>query len=144
MWSKAQIIWTLIGAATGTTAYQAYEHRQELIDAAGEELTIAVSDSLENLAPPDSSLAPPDWNAEEGKSLAQTVSGYLDSARGALQASHAKTCEGYCDVRRDKCVRIANRESDLVRICEDEHAICFKGCHADEAPAAETYKMERD
>lgn len=140
MVTKGYIIWSLIGVVTGTTAYQAYENRQELIDAAGLENTIQVADSLEALAPPDPNLAPPDLSSKEGKDMLDKVSGYLDSARGSLQRSNAKSCEGYCNVKRNKCVKVANREKDLEVICQDEYEICFKGCHADEMPVANSLK----
>jgi hypothetical protein len=140
MLSKAQIIWSIVGAVTGTTAYQAYEHRQDLLDAAGAEMTISAADSLELNSPPDPSLAPPSLDSKEGKEMLEKVAGYLDSARGTLQKSNVKSCQGYCDVKRDKCVRLANRERDLVAICLDEHEICYKGCEADGDPAASPYK----
>ncbi len=133
MLTKAQIIWSLIGAATGTTAFQAYQHRQDLLRAAEAELPIAIADSLEALVPPDSSLI--EWDDKE-PGLKEKLAGYLDSMRSALTESNAKSCEGYCDVRRDKCVKMANRDADLVRICQDERNLCFTGCHADESTAA--------
>jgi hypothetical protein len=125
---QAKIIWALVATFAGTAAYQAYEHRQDLIDAAGSELPISVADSLNKLAPPDPKYASPDYKPEDTSGLAHRMGGLLDSARGAMANSNEKSCQGYCDFRRDKCVKVANGDRDLITICEDEVKVCYLGC----------------
>lgn len=130
MLTKAQIIWSLVAAMTGTTAYQAYENRRELFDAAQGQVPVELIDSLEALAPPDPKFASPDFKPEDTAGLTAKLAGYLDSARGTIQRQNTASCEGYCRNKRDKCVQNARHETDLTTICYDEHEVCYAGCHA--------------
>lgn len=136
MLTKAQIIWSLVATVTGTTAYQAYENRRELIEAAQGEVPVAWMDSLEALAPPDPNFASPDFKPEDTASFTAQITGYLDSASGTLKRQNASSCEGFCRNKRDKCLNAARQEDDLSRICLDEHEVCFAGCHAGDSGKA--------
>jgi|GEM_PF-4124475 len=128
MITKAQIIWSLVATLTGTTAYQAYENHRELVAAAASELSISEADALAELAPPDPQYASPVLAPDDTAGLTGKMTGFLDSARQSLANSNEKSCLGYCDFRRDKCVKMANRDSELAQICEDEKAVCRQGC----------------
>lgn len=126
MITKAQIIWSLVATVSGTTAYKAYEHRAELIEAARTELPAGMADSLAALEPPP--MEAPKLSPEDTAGFTSKISAWMDSAKGTLAASNEKSCLGYCDTRAAKCKKIANYDIELIRICQDEQDLCHVGC----------------
>ncbi len=126
MITKLKIIWSLVATVSGTTAYQAYENRAELIAAARSELPAGMADSLAALEPPP--MEAPKLSPEDTAGFSSRISGWLDSARGTLAASNEKSCMGYCDTRAAKCKKIANRDLELIGVCQDEQDLCHVGC----------------